>query len=84
MEAETFKIIDIDTALKMMEEMNNELTLKIVGGYVWWLKLTNKKEYQVLDTKIARRRYAFDTYYKVTNDEGRDVWVSAEYIELVY
>jgi len=83
METETFKIIDIDTALKMMEEMNNELTLKVVGDYVWWLKLTNKKEYQILDTKINRGDREFNTYYLVTNDKGRDVWVAAEYIELV-
>lgn len=83
MEAETFKIIDIDTALKIMEESVSELTLKVVGDYVWWLKLTNKKEYRIIDTKIARRCHVFDTYYKVTNDEGRNVWVSAEYIELI-
>ena len=33
MKTETFKIIDIDTALEMMKTMNNELVLKVVGNY---------------------------------------------------
>jgi hypothetical protein len=85
MKTETFKIIDIDidTALTMTEAMNIELVLKVVGDYVWRRKLTNKKEYQILDIKAVNGRYSFENHYLITNDDGRNIWVAAEYIELV-
>jgi len=83
METETFKIINIDDAIRMMEEIYNAPTLKVSGDYVWWLKLTNKKEYKILDSKISRRRNSFDTFYLVPNDDGKSVWVASEFVIVV-
>jgi len=83
METETFKITNLNDAIKMMEEMNNKLILKVVGDYVRRLKFTNTKNYKILGTKIIRGNRGFDTYYLVTNDEGRDVWAAAEHVELI-
>jgi len=84
MKIETFKITNINDAIKMLEEMKDGLTLKVVSDYMQQgIKATNNKEYRILGTKIVKGAEELHVDYLITNDECRDVWVAAEYIELI-
>ncbi len=80
MQTESFKITNVADAIRMMEKTVS--ALKVVG-FCDRLNLTRNRNYKVAGTKIVKGRHAFDTYYLVTNNKGMDVWVSAEYIELI-